>query len=114
MKFAAERTNFSQIGAAMPPSAVKEVEPPAVLRHWKLTPWPAEATMLTLAEPALVSLRNMTPALDQPDPGSLFCTPVTWTIIVPSPLKLVLAKLNWSAAFQISAPPPVTVQVPLS
>ena len=30
--------------------------------------------------------------------------------MTPSELKLVLAKLNWSAEFQISEPPPVTVQ----
>jgi hypothetical protein len=32
--------------------------------------------------------------------------------MLPSLPKLVLAKLNWSAAFQISEPPPVTVQLP--
>jgi len=29
---------------------------------------------------------------------------------VPSPVKLRLARLNWSAWLQISAPPPATVQ----
>ena len=77
-----------------------------------LTPLPAVATMLTFTEPAVLSLRNMSPAFDQPELGSLFCRLVTWTIRVPSPLKLVLAKLNWSAAFHMSAPPPVTVHTP--
>ena len=70
--------------------------------------------MLTLAEPAVLSLRNMIPALDQPELVSLFCRLVTWTIIVPSPVKLVLTKLNWSALFQMSEPPPVTVHTPLA
>src|SRR5882762_7604656 len=66
--------------------------------------------MLTFTEPAVVSLRNMSPALAH---GSVFCKLVTLAVIVPSPSKVVLAKLNWSAAFQISEPPPLTVQLPL-
>src|SRR5665213_923609 len=98
----------------MPPSAAKELEPPAALRHWKLTPCPAVATMITLTDPAVLSLRNISPALDQPELGLLFCRLVTCTIIVPSPVKLVLTKLNWSAVPQMSAPPPVTVHPPLA
>src|SRR5208282_2563343 len=69
--------------------------------------------MLTLTEPAVLSLRNMSPAFDQPEPGSLFCKVSTRAIIVPSPVQLVLQELNWSAVFQMSEPPPVTVHKPL-
>src|SRR5204863_3163758 len=74
---------------------------------------PAVAKSAAFAEPALESLRNISPAFDQPEPGSLFCRLNTRTIITPSAPSVVLAKLNWSALFQISDPPPVTVQLPL-
>jgi hypothetical protein len=34
-------------------------------------------------------------------------------MMAPSPGKLFVVKLNWSLAFQISVPPPPTVQTPL-
>ena len=69
--------------------------------------------MFTLTELGVLSLRNISPAFDQPELGSLFCKLVTRAIIVPSPVKLVLQKLNWSAVPQMSEPPPVTVHKPL-
>src|SRR5579859_4740555 len=56
----------------------------------------------------------MIPPLDQPLDGSVFCTDNTSTWELPLlPLTFSLAKLNWSAVLQMSAPPPATVQVPL-
>jgi hypothetical protein len=61
--------------------------------------------------PAVSSLRIITPCLDHPD-GSVACKLSTWAMIVQSPLTFVLQKLNWSAVFQMSAPPPATVHTP--
>ena len=58
-------------------------------------------------------MRNITPALDQPLAGSVFCRPVTSAITAPSQLKLWLAKLHWSLVPQMSAPPPEIVHAPL-
>jgi hypothetical protein len=49
----------------------------------------------------------MTPALAH---GSVFCSAVTRATRTPSPLKCAEAKWNWSAAFQMSDPPPLTDQ----
>ena len=48
-------------------------------------------------DPALVSLRNITPPLDQ---VSLLWIESTQAIIDPSPDTFSLTKLNWSALFQ--------------
>src|ERR1022692_3936232 len=52
----------------------------------------------------------MTPALGC---APVLATPVTRASMVPSPVKSLLAKLNWSNVPQMSAPAPFTAHMPV-
>src|SRR5262249_46197921 len=63
--------------------------------------------------PAPVPSRNMTPALAHGSVLPTVATPnvATRATMMPSPVSAWLAKLNWSDPPQMSAPPPLTVQL---
>ena len=71
---------------------------------------PGVCTSDASTDPAATDDRNISPALAA---ASVAPTLVTSVVSTTSPATGVLTKLNWSAAFQMSAPPPETVHDPL-
>ena len=82
--------------------------PPAAARYWNASPSPGVKTRSANAAPGVPSPRSMTPALAAP---SVLVSDLTWATTDPSPASGCDARLNWSDPFQMSAPPPATVQV---
>src|SRR5687768_5055969 len=105
------RCSLTHAGGAPSGPAVCTESALSLTRRWNAKPFPGEPIIIACLDPGVSDARIMTPAFVHRSTYSRLCTRAT---IAPSPVIVRYAKWNASAAPQMSAPDPLTVNTPLS